>query len=153
MLEKEVTSKVRQTSTKEKVTRILKRKIQKGQIDGIISHFFITFLLEFSKFLEVTTDESTGKKVTKTTKVAEAGNIEKLWSDLKLIKPILRAVGDLGFTHPTNIQEMAIPIINSGRDVLASSVTGSGKTAAFLLPVIQRYYKVKYNLVLSNYTK
>lgn len=111
------------------------------------------FCWNFSKFLEVTTDEKTGKKVTKTTKIAEAGNIEKKWSDLKLIKPILRAVGDLGFSHPTNIQEMAIPIVNSGRDVLASSVTGSGKTAAFLLPVIQRYYKVKYNLVLSNYTK
>jgi len=70
-----------------------------------------------------------------------------------LIKPIMRAVSDLGFSHPTNIQEMAIPIVTTGRDVLASSVTGSGKTAAFLIPFIQRYYKLKYNLALSNYTK
>lgn len=77
----------------------------------------------------------------------------KKWSELKLIKPILRAINDLGFKYPTHIQEMAIPVVNSGRDILASSVTGSGKTAAFLVPIIQRYYKVKYNLSLGNYTK
>lgn len=77
----------------------------------------------------------------------------KTWSDLKLIKPILRAISDLGFKYPTNIQVMSIPVLGSGRDVLASSVTGSGKTAAFLIPIIQRYYKVKYNLSLGNYTK
>ena len=92
------------------------------------------------------------KKVKKKKKMIEKKK-GKTWSELKLIKPILRAINDLGFTHPTNIQEMAIPIIESGRDVLASSVTGSGKTAAFLVPFIQRYFKVKYNLSIGNYTK
>jgi ATP-dependent RNA helicase DDX27 len=48
---------------------------------------------------------------------------------------------------------MAIPVLDSGRDVLASSVTGSGKTAAFLIPIIQRYFKLKYGMSLGNYTK
>jgi superfamily II DNA/RNA helicase len=78
---------------------------------------------------------------------------KKTWDDLKLVKPILKAVRELGFKHPTNIQQMAIPILESGRDVLASSVTGSGKTAAFLIPVIQRYFKMKYGMSLGNYTK
>jgi superfamily II DNA/RNA helicase len=77
----------------------------------------------------------------------------KKWEDLNLVKPILRAVKELGFKHPTNIQQMAIPVLDSGRDVLASSVTGSGKTAAFLIPIIQRYFKLKYGMSLGNYTK
>lgn len=77
----------------------------------------------------------------------------KSWESLGLVKPLLRAVADMGFTHPTVVQEMTVPIITSGRDVLASSITGSGKTASFLLPLIQKFYKVKYNNALGNYTK
>ena len=77
----------------------------------------------------------------------------KTWDSLGLIKPILRAVHDQGFTNPTIIQELTIPVINSGRDVLASSITGSGKTAAFLIPVIQKFYKLKYNMAMGSYTK
>jgi superfamily II DNA/RNA helicase len=88
------------------------------------------------------------KKPTKT----EEKNRKK-WEDLKLIKPLMRAIRDLGFKYPTNIQQMAIPVLESGRDVLASSVTGSGKTAAFLIPIIQRYFKMKYGMSLGNYTK
>lgn len=77
----------------------------------------------------------------------------KTWDEIGLIKPLLRAVSELNYTHPTLIQEMTIPVINSNRDVLASSITGSGKTASFLLPLIQKFYKMKYNLALGNYTK
>lgn len=55
----------------------------------------------------------------------------KTWSDLELSKPLLKAIEDLGYEHPTLVQEMTIPSIITGRDVLASSITGSGKTAAF----------------------
>jgi ATP-dependent RNA helicase RhlE len=60
------------------------------------------------------------------------------FADLGLHADLLRAVEALGFTRPTPIQTQAIPLALSGRDVLASAMTGSGKTAAFLLPILQR---------------
>ena len=51
---------------------------------------------------------------------------------------LLRGVADLGFTQPTPIQRQAIPPALQGRDVLACAMTGSGKTAAFALPILQR---------------
>src|SRR5262250_1249591 len=51
---------------------------------------------------------------------------------------LLRALDDLSFAVPTAIQKEAIAPIMAGRDVLASAVTGSGKTAAFLLPILHR---------------
>jgi ATP-dependent RNA helicase RhlE len=58
------------------------------------------------------------------------------FSDLKLHPTLLRGVDALGFTTPTPIQSQAIPAALEGRDILASAVTGSGKTAAFLLPIL-----------------
>jgi ATP-dependent RNA helicase RhlE len=57
---------------------------------------------------------------------------------LKLHPDLLRGIKELGFTRPTPIQETAIPPALSGRDVLACAMTGSGKTAAFLLPILSR---------------
>src|SRR4051812_20881265 len=51
---------------------------------------------------------------------------------------LLRAVRDLEFTKPTPIQEQAIPPALEGRDLLATAMTGSGKTAAFLIPILDR---------------
>ena len=59
------------------------------------------------------------------------------FSGLGLHPSLLRALSDLGFTEPTPIQLEAIPPALSGRDVLASAKTGSGKTAAFSLPILQ----------------
>jgi ATP-dependent RNA helicase RhlE len=58
------------------------------------------------------------------------------FSQLKLHPDLLRGVKDLGFTRPTPIQADAIPPGLEGRDVLACAQTGSGKTAAFLLPIL-----------------
>lgn len=59
------------------------------------------------------------------------------FKDLDLIEPIQRAVADEGYTTPTPIQSAAIPLLLNGRDVLASAQTGTGKTAAFTLPILQ----------------
>ena len=58
------------------------------------------------------------------------------FSELGLIKPLLKAIEDLEFKVTTRIQQLAIPAIVQGKDVLAKSITGSGKTAAFLLPIM-----------------
>ncbi len=60
------------------------------------------------------------------------------FTDFGLEASLLKAVRELGFTRPTPIQEQAIPPALKGRDVLACAMTGSGKTAAFLLPIAHR---------------
>jgi ATP-dependent RNA helicase RhlE len=60
------------------------------------------------------------------------------FSHLGLHPDLLRGVRELGFTRPTPIQEAAIPPALAGRDVLAGAMTGSGKTAAFVLPILHR---------------
>jgi len=59
------------------------------------------------------------------------------FSDLGLSDDVLRAVADSGYTAPTPIQEQAIPVVLTGRDVLACAQTGTGKTASFTLPMIE----------------
>ncbi|MGB7218978.1 MAG: DEAD/DEAH box helicase [Vicinamibacterales bacterium] len=60
------------------------------------------------------------------------------FTDLKLHPTLLLGLKDLGFRRPTAIQAEAIPPALEGRDLLASAVTGSGKTAAFLLPILHK---------------
>src|SRR5687767_7035368 len=60
------------------------------------------------------------------------------FSSFGLHPDLLRGVKELGFTRPTPIQEQAIPPVVKGRDLLACAMTGSGKTAAFLLPILHR---------------
>ena len=59
------------------------------------------------------------------------------FSSLGLSPTLLRALADQGFDRPTPVQPQAIPLVLAGRDVLASAETGSGKTVAFCLPVLQ----------------
>ncbi|RZA01763.1 MAG: DEAD/DEAH box helicase [Sphingobacteriaceae bacterium] len=64
-----------------------------------------------------------------------------LFQDLKLIEPILRALKTEGYTTPTPIQEQAIPILLQRRDLLGCAQTGTGKTAAFTIPILQLLYQ------------
>lgn len=59
---------------------------------------------------------------------------------LGVIEPILKALKDEGYTKPTPIQEQSIPILLSGKDLLGCAQTGTGKTAAFAIPIIQKLY-------------
>jgi superfamily II DNA/RNA helicase len=60
------------------------------------------------------------------------------FSTLGLSDPILKAVSELNYTIPTSIQKQAIPVILSGKDMIASSQTGTGKTASFVLPLLEK---------------
>src|SRR5215210_4818243 len=60
------------------------------------------------------------------------------FTEFKLHPNLLRGVKDLGFARPTPIQSDAIPPAMEGRDLLATASTGSGKTAAFLLPILHK---------------
>ena len=75
----------------------------------------------------------------------ESGNTDNLedhpFTALGLSEKVVRAVANSGYEQPTSIQEQAIPVILSGRDVIGSSQTGTGKTAAFALPVISNLVK------------
>jgi ATP-dependent RNA helicase RhlE len=59
------------------------------------------------------------------------------FQELHLIEPILKALGEEGYSNPTPIQAQAIPIVLKGIDLLGCAQTGTGKTAAFTLPIIQ----------------
>jgi ATP-dependent RNA helicase RhlE len=62
------------------------------------------------------------------------------FKDLQLIKPFLRAVAESGYNEPTLVQELCIPIILEKKNLVASAQTGTGKTAAFALPILQLLY-------------
>ena len=59
------------------------------------------------------------------------------FEDLNLIKSILKALRDKNYVEPTSIQSKSIPLVLNGEDVLGTAQTGTGKTAAFAIPIIQ----------------
>ena len=60
------------------------------------------------------------------------------FSQLGLSDPILQAISELGYVTPTPIQKKAIPVVLEGRDLLATAQTGTGKTASFVLPLLEK---------------
>ncbi|SHF72289.1 ATP-dependent RNA helicase RhlE [Mariniphaga anaerophila] len=67
--------------------------------------------------------------------------MNKTFEDLKIAKSILKSLNDIGFKTPTPIQQEAIPKINSGVNVVGVAQTGTGKTAAYLLPLLTKLKK------------
>src|SRR6476646_6525543 len=63
------------------------------------------------------------------------------WSDFKLNKQLFDAIAEAGFSAPTEIQQKCIPLIMGGQEVIGIAQTGTGKTAAYVLPLLM---KVKY---------
>jgi ATP-dependent RNA helicase RhlE len=60
------------------------------------------------------------------------------FADLKLAPEILKALAESGYTTPTPVQAQAIPLVLEGSDLMAGAQTGTGKTAAFVLPMLQK---------------
>ena len=83
------------------------------------------------------TVDSSNKKKQKSSGVDESDSVDS-FTDLNLSRPLQKAIGMLEWATPTPIQARVIPYILAGRDVCASAVTGSGKTGAFVLPVLER---------------
>jgi ATP-dependent RNA helicase RhlE len=65
-----------------------------------------------------------------------------LFEDLSLSKSILQAVKEEGYTNPTPIQQQAIPVVIEGRDLVGTAQTGTGKTAAFAIPIIHELHRM-----------
>jgi ATP-dependent RNA helicase RhlE len=63
------------------------------------------------------------------------------FEDMRLIEPLLRAIRGEGYTTPTAIQKLAIPPAAEGKDLIGCAQTGTGKTAAFALPILQRLHR------------
>ena len=68
------------------------------------------------------------------------------FKDLGIIEPILKAIEAEGYTHPTPIQEQSIPILLNRKDLLGCAQTGTGKTAAFSIPIIQHIHNSKIHV-------
>jgi len=71
--------------------------------------------------------------------------MKKTFEDLKVAKSILKSLDDIGFKKPTPVQERAIPKINSGINLVGVAQTGTGKTAAYLLPLLTKLQKPEGN--------
>ena len=69
------------------------------------------------------------------------GETKLKFENLNVIAPILKAVACEGYTIPTPIQEKAIPVILKGKDLVGCAQTGTGKTAAFSIPILQLLYQ------------
>lgn len=80
----------------------------------------------------ITTEQTNNSDTTQTIQTISAINFK----DLNLSEPILRAIADAGYNHPTPIQSKAIPVVLKGGDLLAGAQTGTGKTAGFTLPIL-----------------
>ncbi|NPA43907.1 MAG: DEAD/DEAH box helicase [Chlorobi bacterium] len=68
------------------------------------------------------------------------------FEDLGIIAPILKAIKEKNYIEPTTIQEKSIPLVIKGNDILGSAQTGTGKTAAFAIPIIQHIYNTTNHL-------
>ena len=74
----------------------------------------------------------------KSTKAKTRGIASGSFQSMSLSRPILRGLAAVGFSEPTPIQMKTIPIALEGKDVVGGAVTGSGKTAAFIIPILER---------------
>ena len=71
------------------------------------------------------------------------------WDELKLASELREAIDSVGWLHPTQVQTASIPPMLKGQDVALQSRTGSGKTGAFVLPLLQRAIAWQHTTMMS----
>ena len=74
----------------------------------------------------------------KTNRSGKLTSLSNSFQEMSLSRPILRGLASVGFSEPTPIQKKTIPVALLGKDVVGGAVTGSGKTAAFMIPILER---------------
>jgi len=76
--------------------------------------------------------------------------MQTTFQDLNLSTQLLNAIEDLGFTNPTPVQEQAFSVVRSGKDVVGIAQTGTGKTFAYMMPIIKdlKFSEQKFPRVL-----
>jgi len=126
--------------------------LQPNEDNNITSGDCLTFTIKPQKkglaAIEVTRlEEDVQSRISKKNKPLQNNQINSglKFGDLDLDSKILQAVRDSGYEAPTPIQAQAIPIILNGKDMLGCAQTGTGKTAAFALPILQRLVSRKNN--------
>ncbi len=126
--------------------------LQPNEDNNITSGDYLTFTIQPQKkglaAIEVTRlEEVVQSRISKKNKPLQDNQIDSglNFADLDLDSKILQAVRDSGYEAPTPIQAQAIPIILNGKDILGCAQTGTGKTAAFALPILQRLVSTKNN--------
>ncbi|MFP5385622.1 MAG: DEAD/DEAH box helicase [Bacteriovoracia bacterium] len=76
-------------------------------------------------------------------------NTHLLWSELSLSPQMITLIEEVGYKHPSEVQAKTVPLAMAGDDVLVSSQTGSGKTASFVIPTIERFKNKNGTYVLA----
>lgn len=71
------------------------------------------------------------------------------WSELNLSPEMLKLVEEMGYSHPSDVQAQTIPLALAGKDVLVSSQTGSGKTASFVIPIVEKFKNKNGTYILA----
>ena len=75
--------------------------------------------------------------------------VEISWTDLKLSPEMLKLIEDIGYARPSDVQAQTIPLALEGKDVLVSSQTGSGKTASFVIPIVEKFKNKNGTFILA----
>ena len=76
-------------------------------------------------------------------------NVNTNWSDIGISEQMLEQIKAFGYKHPSPVQEKTIPLALQGKDVLVSSQTGSGKTASFVIPSVDRFKEKNGTYILA----
>jgi ATP-dependent RNA helicase RhlE len=118
------------------VPEVVGRSCGRGSI-GLFLYLCTSFRINHIKTAFFTPHFSGGIHLNNAFKSSAAQNPIMSFEKLNLIEPLLRALNTEGYTTPTPIQEQSIPISLERRDLLACAQTGTGKTAAFTLPILQ----------------